>query len=324
MSLFSAKRRLGVVILLAGSLAAPAVAKDDRRLAQAQTLIDAEKPQEALSLLDEVLRKGKPDPGALLLRSTARLMLADLKGGYEDLRQAVAIDPTLRQAWLNLAGLEIASQRYDAAYQNLLEAEKLDPEAADNGLNLGAVLVLKGEIDAAGQQFARHLAKNPSAEAWYLVAANYALAGRETPAVDHLRRAIEIDERSRLRARSDDRFVLLEGPAMRRLLETDLYQPPAGSLVAAIAFKTSYDRTDRKLLDATLDALQKTGWRYDPRIEATATWALVWGDVRVKLDNQADGTGVVSLSAPAGSFDTAEWQRKTQALFQTINENLTR
>ncbi|NJL27825.1 MAG: hypothetical protein HC897_07965, partial [Thermoanaerobaculia bacterium] len=67
----------------------------------------------------------------------------------------------------------------------------------------------------------------PTADAYYLVAANYALVGQEAPAVDHLQRAIELNERLRLRARADDRFVRLEGAALRRLFETDLYRPPA-------------------------------------------------------------------------------------------------
>ncbi|NJL27826.1 MAG: hypothetical protein HC897_07970 [Thermoanaerobaculia bacterium] len=71
-----------------------------------------------------------------------------------------------------------------------------------------------------------------------------------------------------------------------------------------------------------LDALQKVGWRYDARIEATNAWAIIWGDVRIKLASQGDGSGVVSLSAPAASFSAAAWQNKTQGLFQLINENL--
>jgi len=314
---------LGVALALLVGAAPLAAAKDDGRVEAARVLVEAEKPEEALELLDQVLGKKRNHPGALLLRSTARVMLGDLKGGRDDLERALDLDPRLRQAWLNLAGLEIASQNYDNAYEALLRARELDPEASDNGLNLGAVQVLRGEVDDAGRHFAEYLAERPDdAEAYYQVAANYALGGFEAPAIDHLRRAVELEERLRFRARSDNRFVLLQGEGFRKLLATDLYRAPAGALEAAAAFGAPYDRAERRLLEAVLRALGRVGWRYDPRIEATDRWAVIWSNARIKLSNQKNGTGVVSLSAPAGSFTASEWQAKTEALFRAIHQAL--
>ena len=46
--------------------------------------------------------------------------------------------------------------------------------------------------------------------------------------------------------------------------------------------------------------------------------------MRIKITNQSDGTGVVSLSAPAGRFTSDDWHRRTQALFSTILQILGR
>ncbi len=304
--------------LLAAWLAAfPALGDQDPRLARAQEYLDRGQPQEALDLLEGVLGKGKSSAEALLLRSTGRVMVADLEGGFKDLQRALEIDPTLRQAWLNLAGLEIAEKRYGAAYDALVEARKLDPSAADNGLNLGAVLLMQGEHQRAGEHFKAYLGKEGSADAHFLVASNYALAGHPERALVHLRRAIEIDERLRLRARADSRFLALDG--FQALLAADTYTPPPGGHTQAAAFQVPYDPRNNRLLFAVVEALNRLGVAYDPGVETSARWALVWADMRIKVHNQANGTGVVSLSAPAERFTAGEWQRRAQELFRTVH-----
>lgn len=291
----------------------------DPRLDEARQYLDDSRPEEALEILEAVLKRDRKNAEALLLRSTGRVMVADLEGGYEDLRRALKIDPRLRQAWLNLAGLEIAEGRYQEAYDALLEGQKLDPVAIDNHLNLGAVSVMQGAYDRAAEHFAQYLGRTgETADAHFLVAANYALFGRATPALEHLRRAIEIDERSRLRARSDSRFLDL-GPRFQELLDTDLYQPPPGAHTAAAAFPVPYDADDNRLLFAVLEALDRLDVAHDPAVETTPKWGLVRADMRIKVHNQANGTGVVSLSAPAERFTADEWQRRTRELLGTIH-----
>ncbi|MEE8524495.1 MAG: tetratricopeptide repeat protein [Thermoanaerobaculia bacterium] len=105
----------GLALVLTAIFFVPPAAADPR-LDEARRYLDDSRPEEALEILDEVLKRGRKNAEALLLRSTGRVMMADLEGGYEDLRRALKIDPRLRQAWLNLAGLEIAEGRYQEAY----------------------------------------------------------------------------------------------------------------------------------------------------------------------------------------------------------------
>ena len=310
-------------VLTAGMAQAESKSKQAERLSRAEALLEAGEPEQAMEILDSLLAKGKPSAQALLLRSTGRIMLADVQGGVDDLKRATEVDPTLRQAWLNLAGIEIAQRRFDTAYEALLKAQKLDPTASDNDLNLGAVQLMLGRQTEASEHFEKYLLQQrDSAEAYYLVASNYALAGLAEPAVTHLQRAIGLDERLRLRARSDDRFLSLDDDAYTLLINTDSYTPPGGAHTAATAFGVPYDRRDNRLLYAVLEAMQRLKITYDPQIETTDTWALVWSDLRIKVSNQSNGNGVVRLSAPAERYTAESWQDVTQRLFTAIHEAL--
>lgn len=291
-----------------------------RALAKAQELVDAGTPRQALPLLDDLLRREPKNARALLLRSTARFLADDLPGGKQDLDRALELDPTLRQGWLNRAGLEVAAKRYDAALAAFGQAEKLDPRAPENDLNIGAVLLLEGKLQAANGRFESYLAKQPgSADASYQVASNYAAAGYAALAVGHLRRAVELDERSRLRARTDPNFAGLAGDAhYQELLSTDAYRPAAGSHVASRTYDTPYDPADGTLLSAVVESLQLAGERFDPRVETTPDWALVWGDLRIKVSRGPGGKGVVEASAPFERMPIGDWQRRTGKLFQQI------
>ncbi len=312
-----------LLLLATPMLGAQPGSKAAEKLSKAQALLDGGRPQEAMEIVDGVLARGKPDAEALLLRSSGRIMLGDVSGGIADLRRATEVDPGLRQAWLNLAGIEIAQRRFESGYEALVAAQKLDPSAPDNDANLGAVLLMLGKQGEAAGHFARYLEQEgASADAYYLVASNYALAGLAAPAVDHLRQAITLNERLRVRARSDERFLSLGAPDYDRLVVTDLYRPPADAFTAAAAFNVPYDVQDNRLLYAVLGALRGLKIDYDPQIEATENWALVWADLRVKVSNQSNGTGVVHLSAPADRYTTDSWQRVSQRLFKTIHQVL--
>ena len=289
-------------------------------LARAQKLVDAGQAQEALPLLDQALREAPSDARALLLRSTARFMAGDLEGGRADLDRSLQLDPGLRQAWLNRAALDIADQRYEPALEALTRAEQLDPSAADNDLNIGAVLLLQSKLEPASGRFGRYLDRQPSsAEASYLVATNYAMAGYAALAVEHLKRAVALDERSRLKARTDPNFLSLgKHRQFQELLATDGYRPPAGSALASRAYGTRYDPESRKLLSAVIDAMLALGESFDARVEMTPGWALLWGAMRIKVTNGEDGSGLVELSAPPGRFTPETWAERTEKLFQKI------
>lgn len=311
----------GLALALALLAGPPCLAARPQTLAEAQELLDAGRPEAALALLDALLEKDKKNAQALLLRSTARFLLDDVAAGEADLDRALELDPGLRQGWLNRAALDLAEKRHDSALEALLKARDLDPAAPDNDINLGAVLLLKGELGRASQHFQRYLEQSPgSAEAYYLVATNYAMSGYAALAVEHLRRAIEQEERSRLRARADANFVGLEAnPQFRELLAADLYRPPPGAHAASRSFAVPYETGERRLLNAVIDALGQAGEPFDARIEVTPGWALIWGDMRIKVGpGVEEGEGRVEMTAPAERFTPAEWQRRTEEVFRQI------
>lgn len=295
-------------------------------LAEARAAIAAGDPTGAIEILDPLLRRDPRNAAALLERSTARCMLGELEACKSDLEKALKADPGLRQAWLNRSAIAIAEERWNDAMRDLREAERLDPQADDNALNQGAVELLRGDLPAATAQFKRHLERLPdSPDAWYLVASNYAHAGYAALAVQHLERAIALDERSRVRARADANFADLAGHrSFQQLLTTDSWSAPAGSLTAERVFRTRYTGSDAPIVVAILNALQLSGARLDPRVELTAEWALFWSDFRIKLLRNDDDTTTLQLTAQPGLFSPSSWQARTDSFFTEIETQLLR
>jgi hypothetical protein len=182
------------------------------------------------------------------------------------------------------------------------------------------VLLLQGKLQAASGRFESYLKKQPGiADASYLVASNYAAAGYAALAVANLRHAIELDERSRLRSRTDPNFTgLSNDPHYQEILATDSYRPPAAGHIATRTYDTPYDPADGTLLSSVVEAMQLAGERFDPRVETTPDWALIEGDMRIKVSRGADGKGVVQASAPFERMPITDWQRRTAKLFQQI------
>ena len=255
----------------------------------------------------------------MLLHSSALILGGDNEGGRKEIERALTLDPTLRQAWLHRAALDLVDRNYDAAYADFVAAQKLDPAAPDNAANLGAVLLLQGKLQPANEQFQRYLTANPgSAEAAYLVATNYAMSGYNALAMQMLSSAIALDERSRLRARADANFAALgKTPAFQQLLATDSYQSPAGSYSLSETYTTQYETDRGKLLNAVLNALRSTGMTFNANVEVTTDWALIWGEIRIKVSRGADG-GKIELSAPANAMTPQQWQERTQKLLREI------
>ncbi len=321
------RRALPAVATLLVALLAPAgaVAAEGGDLGRAAELIDAGDTGAALALLDRLIA-ARPTAGeAYHLRSTVRFMMGDLENGRRDLDRSLELDPGLRDAWMSRAALDISEENYERALEALLRARELDPAAPDNALNIGAVLVLQGKLAEASAEFSAYLERNPaSAESYYLVASNYAMAGYAALATEHLARAIQLDERSRLRARTDPNFSGFEtNGRFQDLLLNDGYRPPPGAHVAARAYDEPWAANGGRLLAAVIDALQFSGIAFDHRVEVTPGWALIWSDFRIKVAGGAPGKGVVELSAPADRFTPAEWRQRSEELFQQISVRLT-
>ncbi len=313
-----------VLTLGLGVATLPAQAAGSGLVAEAQRLLDAEQPEEALKLLAKVSGKKAEDGEALLLRSTARLLLGDNAEGRRDLELALQLDPRLRQGWLNRAALDVADRRYTAALEALQQAEELAPTAPDNDLNIGAVELLAGHAAPAASRFARYLAgPGNSPQGHYLVAANYAGAGQAPAAVEHLRQAIAGDERLRVRARADANFLTIEGdPGLRALMRADPAPPASDAYQTQQGFAVAYDGAGGKLLAAVLSALQLGNEPFDPEVEVTERWALISGELRVVVRNGANGEGLVEVSAPASAMAANEFNERSEALLRRLQLRL--
>jgi tetratricopeptide (TPR) repeat protein len=287
------------VLLLALALPAPAAQRGADELERAEGLIEEGQPAAAIELLDQLLAKQKKSARGFLLRSTALFMTGEIERGAADLDRALELDPTLRQGWLNRAGLAMSDQQYEQALAAFERARDLDPAAADNDLNLGATLLLLGRVPEATEHFARYVeATGGATETLLLIAKNYALAGYQALALDHLRRAIAADERSRLLARTDPAFEdLATTREFQEILAADVYAPPAGSFQASELYDVPYETAQGKLLGAVVDALRGQRLPFDPRIEVTDTWSLIWADLRIKVGVGEDpAQGMVSAA----------------------------
>lgn len=290
-------------------------------LARAQSLLDSGDAEAALKLLEGQGANSK-NAQVWLLRSTAHFLLGERELGVQELDRALALDPKLRQGWLNRAALAVAEQRYDDALAAFGSAEKLDPESADNHLNIGVVLLFKKQLPEAASRFRRFLDAEGSAEASYLVAMNYAIAAQPSLAVEHLRKAIALDERMRRRARADESFLGIAADAgYQRLLTESPRRPAEDDYIASQVFEVPYQGAQGRLLPAVLDALQLEGERFDNNVEVSPTWALIWGDLRIEVRSEGDG-GLVEISAPGSSVSLSDFQRRTEALFRRIQARL--
>ena len=302
----------------------PLAAQAGDPLDRAQAAVDAGDPDLALELVEPVLKRDKKYARALLIRSTARCLEGDLEACRKDLDAALAADPGLRQGWLNRSALAIAEKRYDDALAALLEAEKLDPSAPDNRLNIGAARLLAGDLEGASKDFASHLERNAGqGSAWYLVATNYAFSGYAALAVEHLGRAVGLDERQRARARVDPNFAPLAGNrGFQRLITTDAFVPAAGSLSATKSYRTRFAGADSPILTAVLNTIQISGLPLDPIVDVTDEWAILWSSFRVKIARAPDGATTVTLMAPPGSFAPAQWEGRAESFFADLERQL--
>ncbi|HRR14480.1 MAG: hypothetical protein KA189_06220 [Thermoanaerobaculia bacterium] len=327
-------RRLPMTVLFlfaagsaAAGLAAPppkTTAPPPSPVAAAEERLHADDPDGALALLAGHLKRQPDDPKALFLRGSARCMNGETAACRADYERAVALDPAMRQGWLSLGALAVAEQRWGDALTAFARAEQLAPDLAENDLNAGAIHLMAGDLAAASQRFNSFLEREPrSADAYYRVAANYALAGYAALAARALEHAIALDERSRVRARLDPNFEpMLEQPPFPTLFATDRWVPPPDYVVARRAYPRRYDGPEGKLLGAVLDAVQLSGRPFDPRVDATPDWALLWSEFRIRVGTNDAGQGEVELAAPATTFPPAEWQRRTEAFFQTVARQL--
>ena len=324
---------LGSLVLAPLLLALPApvraaAPRDDpaQLVAAAEAKVEQGDAAGALPLVERALKRDPKLARGYLVRSTAHLILGEQEAGKQDLERAIALDPSLRQAFLNRGAVAMAEGNNEAALADFQRARDLDPADAGGHLNVGMAELLLGRLDAAARSFESYLAAHPAeAQAQYVVARNYAMGGYAGLAIQSLQQAVALDERMRAAARTDANFAALEtNPRFQQLLAHDSWRPPAGTRTARRSIPGAYLAGRGPLLQATLDALHALREPYEPRVEVTPEWALMWGAIRIKLYDAPDGQGVVELSAPPDRMPAAEWERRSDLLLDSIAVQIAR
>ncbi len=309
-----------VLVTLALVAPATAAAQAPAELERAEALLAGDAVEEALTILNRWVKKRPKDAHGLFLQSTALFMSGEVERGRKALERSLELDPERRQGWLNLAAVAMSEADHRSALSHFERAEILDPQANDNDLNIGTVLLLLDRDDAARARFQRFLDRHPGdAEALYRVSSNHAVANKASGALQLLRHAISVDERMRARARRDPSYASLEAvPAFQHLLATDTFVPPPGSSRSSHVFEAPYQAGRGSMLNAVIGALQISAEPFDPQVEVTEAWALLWGRVRIKVSAADSARSRVELSAPPGRFPPPEWTQLTDRLFREI------
>ena len=154
-------------------------------LAQAQDLIDAGQPAQAVKLLRARLAAGKGGLSAELLLARALLAAGKLAHAMEAARDAAGLHPDVAEAALLYARTLVATQHMSLAIAEMQRALRLDPGSVDARMMLAGAWLDIGEIDHAFGELAK-------------------LDPETTPGHAAL---TERGEAMRARARSDDGYI---------------------------------------------------------------------------------------------------------------------
>lgn len=112
-------------------------------------------------------------------------------------RRVVAIDPSYAAAWNNLGLLLHRLGQHEEACTAYMRALEEDPRCAEAAYNLGALAEDQGDAEAAIRRYREALTVSPDyADAHFNLAGALARSGRNSEAVGHWQRYLELDEAS--------------------------------------------------------------------------------------------------------------------------------
>ena len=140
----------------------------------------------------------KREDGSELLRRGVELGRAgDLEGAVALLKQAVERDPTLANAYYNLAIAYRRLNRTEEAIQSMRETTRLQPKDFDAFMRLGDWLAASSKtVDAIASYENASLIQMDSKDAWRALAQTYEKARRDKDALGAYRRLMALTGRS--------------------------------------------------------------------------------------------------------------------------------
>ena len=214
--------------------------------------------------------------------------------------------------------------RAEEALQSLEQFESPDRPIAARALLLrSTALFMLGRIEPGRRDLEEALAKDPNLrQAWLNRAALDIADGDLDRALEALGRARALDPQAADTDLNIGAVLLMQGKVAEAAPYLERYLAAAGDTAGSHAtfrtYETPYLAGEGKLLPAVLDALQLSGEPFDRQIEVTPEWALIWGEMRIKVRNDADGHGRIELTAPGDRFGDAEWRARAAKLLSEI------
>jgi len=104
------------------------IAQWDSRMARASALVASRRPDEAIPLLDSMLRVSPSDASVWSLLSMAQIQASQLDAAITSRMRAIELQPNDAGAWVALSNLQLGKGDVDAWNVSLLKAEQIEPE----------------------------------------------------------------------------------------------------------------------------------------------------------------------------------------------------
>jgi tetratricopeptide (TPR) repeat protein len=191
----------------------------------------------------------RDDARALLVRGIRLAELGDLEGAIKAHEAALAQDPSLLQAHMNLISLYGRAGRFNEGEQQYLESVKLGGETADMHYDFGVLLGLQQKWDEAGAAYEKAIAANPShARARNNLGETLERRRRVEAALEAYRGAVEVAPGFRLARFNASRMLLALGRAGEAVSELEKIVEPRDAEAPRYLFALSvaYLRAGRK------------------------------------------------------------------------------
>lgn len=152
------------VLAIAATCSRPAVASEQSQALSARGLIelDAGRTEAALALFDQAVQADPGDAVARYQRGAARAKLGNYQSAVDDLRAALALQPELPHAQLELGVALTELRQYREAEPYLLLAQRWPDLDGDASFFLGIAQLRLERYDDAARNFARAAARDPS------------------------------------------------------------------------------------------------------------------------------------------------------------------
>ena len=176
--------------------------------------------QETISRHADLTKETKTDeddPAQLLRRTkTTASALSQLEKGIEsiyrkDFKKAIAELQSLIEKYPNDAEIAARARSYLDICRRGEARQKKTPATHDQTYALGVLEHNSGNYDKAIAYFQQSLEKYPRADyIYYSMAASLALKGNVHAAIENLRKAVELNGESRVHAKNDPDFAVLE------------------------------------------------------------------------------------------------------------------